>query len=114
MKKTLGIIAILATIALIGITPITGVAQAAEGKDVFKAKCQMCHGAAGAGNETIAKAFGLKPERLDLTKKSLQARSDTELIATVKSGKGNMPAFNDKLGDTDIKAVIQFIRSLAK
>ena len=113
MKKMSGIV-ILATAALIGIIPLANVAQAADGKNVFQTKCQMCHGAAGAGNEALARAFKLEPERLDLAKKSVQARSDAELATIVKSGKGNMPAFNDKLGDTDIKAVIQFIRSLAK
>ena len=110
--KLLGTIVI--TAVLFGIALFAGTAQAADGKEIFQAKCQACHGATGMGNETLAKAFKLEPEWLNLTKKQTQAYRDTELADIVKFGKGRMPAFNGKLGDADIKAVVQFIRSLKK
>ena len=40
--------------------------------------------------------------------------SDAELFAAVKNGKGKMPAENGKLTDAQIKAVIQYVRTLEK
>ncbi|MGA2086601.1 MAG: cytochrome c [Terracidiphilus sp.] len=40
--------------------------------------------------------------------------SDAQLIASTKSGKGKMPAYTDKLTDTQIKDVISYIRTLQK
>lgn len=111
--KMLGVITILAA-TLIALASLADVARAADGKDVFQAKCQMCHGAAGTGNEALAKAMKIELTRLDLTKHETRAKSEPELTVTVKAGKGSMPAFDGKLGDADIKAVVRFIRSLSK
>ena len=111
--KMLGVIAVLAA-AIITFSPLANPAHAADGKDVFQTNCLMCHGATGAGNEQLAKAFKIEPSRLDLTKHEMKTKSEAELAATVKTGKGRMPAFGNKLSDADIKAVVQFIKSLSK
>lgn len=87
--------------------------NASNGNDIFKTKCMPCHGVNGAGNEAVAKVFKIDPARLNLIKRETQAKKDSDLTTAVKLGKSPMPAFGGTLNETDIKAVVQFIRSLA-
>lgn len=40
--------------------------------------------------------------------------SDADLIAVIKKGKGNMPAYADSLKEGQIKDVVAYIRTLQK
>ena len=81
----------------------------ATGADTYKAKCQMCHGADGLGTPT-GKAMKAEPfNSPDIVKKT-----DAELIAATTTGKNKMPAYSGKLSETDIKAVVGYIRTLQK
>jgi cytochrome c6 len=80
------------------------------GADIYKAKCQMCHGADGAGNTPagkIAKIVSLKDP-------SVVNATDGDLIPIVKNGKNKMPAFTGKLNDDQITSVMTYIRTLQK
>ena len=81
-----------------------------SGADTYKAKCQSCHGAEGTPNPGIAKVMGVKPAG-DPSVKSL---SEATMIADTTNGKGKMPAFKGKLTDPQIKASVDYFRSLAK
>jgi mono/diheme cytochrome c family protein len=81
-----------------------------DAADTFKAKCQMCHGADGAGATPagkIAKVVSFKDS-------SVVNASDADLIAVIKKGKNKMPAFEGKLTDDQIESVVQHIRTLQK
>jgi cytochrome c6 len=81
-----------------------------SGADVYKAKCQMCHAADGSGDTPAGKAMKAMP----LTSPEVVKKSDSELIAVTKDGKGKMPAYASKLSDSQIKEVIAYIRTLQK
>ncbi len=81
-----------------------------SGEAVYKAKCQSCHGAEGVPNPGIAKAMGVKP----VSDPSVKSLSEAEMITDTTNGKGKMPAFQGKLSDADIKASVDYFRSLAK
>ena len=81
-----------------------------SGAEVYKAKCQSCHGAEGTPNPGIAKMMGVKPAG-DPSVKSL---SEATMITDTTNGKGKMPAFKGKLTDAQIKASVEYFRSLAK
>jgi mono/diheme cytochrome c family protein len=81
-----------------------------SGADVYKAKCLMCHGADGMANNSIGKAMKIPSFKDSAVIKA----SDAELFAAVKNGKGKMPAQSGKLTDAQIKAVIQYVRTLEK
>jgi mono/diheme cytochrome c family protein len=81
-----------------------------SGADVYKAKCQSCHGAEGTPNPGIAKMMGVKPAS-DPTVKSL---TEAQMIAATENGKGKMPAYKGKLTDAQIKDSVTYFRSLAK
>lgn len=96
MKKT-------AVLLLFAILMLPLAAYAGEdGAALFKAKCQMCHGADGAKN---AKA--------NLAGADVQGKSDADLQKFVAEN----PKHNFKskgLTDDQIKAIVTFLRTLKK
>jgi len=81
----------------------------AQGADIFKSKCAMCHGADGTGS-AIGKKMGVQ----DLTSPEVQKQTDAQLTATISNGKDKMPEFGDKLTAEEIKSVVAYIRTLKK
>ncbi|HVN93911.1 MAG TPA: cytochrome c [Terracidiphilus sp.] len=81
-----------------------------SGADTYKAKCQSCHGAEGTPNPGIAKMMGVKPA----SDPSVKSLSEATMITDTTNGKGKMPAFKGKLTDAQIKASVDYFRSLAK
>jgi mono/diheme cytochrome c family protein len=106
------VIAVLAGLGMMGASA-SGVlaAGAAAGKTVFDKSCVGCHGANGKGNPGMAKVLGEKG--LNLTSKEVTSKSDAELLKVIAQGQGKMPA-QSKLSKDDQKAVLSYVRSLAK
>ena len=106
MKSRIGFIAVvIATLS----TTVSAAAQTA-GETTYKAKCQMCHGADGEAKTPAGKAMKAIP----FSDPALVKKSDADLIAATKNGKGKMPAYSDKLTDAQIKEVVAYIRTLQK
>ena len=61
---------------------------AADGKDLYNAKCQSCHGANGEGKAAIGKAFGVT--MAPLGSKEVKGMSDADLKKVILAGKGKM------------------------
>lgn len=107
MRKTIRFAVALAVV--VAMSGAMGFAQS-SGEATYKAKCQSCHGAEGMPNAGIAKAMGVKPA----SDPSVKAMSEAQMIAVTTSGKGKMPAYKGKLSDSDIKASVDYFRTLAK
>lgn len=95
--------------AIILLSGVVGFAQT-SGEATYKAKCQSCHGAQGVPNPGIAKAMGVKPAG----DPAVKSESEAEMIAITANGKAKMPAFKGKLSDSEIKASVDYFRTLAK
>jgi mono/diheme cytochrome c family protein len=68
----------------------------------YKAKCAMCHGAAGEG----------KPAMKTAPLKDSAAKSEADLTTIISKGKApKMPAFDGKLKPEDIKAMVEEIKA---
>lgn len=80
-------------------------AVAQDAGATFKAKCAMCHGPEGKGGKMGTRDFA-SPE--------VKAESDAQLTDIITKGKGKMPAYGEKLKDTEIKDLVTYIRGLAK
>lgn len=80
------------------------------GEATYKAKCQMCHGATGAGDTPAGKSMKVKAFK----DPEVAKMSDSAMIALTKNGQGKMPAYKDKLSDAQIKDVVAYIRTLEK
>jgi mono/diheme cytochrome c family protein len=73
--------------------------QVRQGYDLFILNCAHCHGNDARGDEG--------PDLHGVTK------SDARIASMIKNGvKGEMPKFGTKLTETDIQALIAFVRSL--
>lgn len=88
----------------------SAVSMAQAGEATYTAKCKMCHGATGLGDTPAGKAMKAVP----FNDPSIVHKSDADLIAVTKAGKGKMPAYAGKLSDGEIKEVIAYIRTLQK
>lgn len=84
-------------------------AGAPEGKVVFDAKCQPCHGAKGEGKAAIAKMYGV--EMRHLSSKEVQARSDADIKKIVTTGNGKMKPIAG-LSAKQIDDVVAYVRTL--
>jgi mono/diheme cytochrome c family protein len=78
--------------------------------DIYKAKCQMCHGADGVG----ATPAGKLAKIVSFKDPSIVSAPDADLIAVVKKGKNKMPSFAGKLSDDQIESLVTYIRTLEK
>jgi cytochrome c6 len=81
-----------------------------SGADVFKAKCQVCHGADGLGATPIGKSLSI----VSFKDPTVVKLSNTAMAGVIKSGKNKMPSFEGKLTDAQISAVVAYIRALQK
>jgi mono/diheme cytochrome c family protein len=81
---------------------------AADAAATWSQHCASCHGKDGSGNTMMGKKLGVKDYAKD------QGFSDGEAANIIKNGKGKMKGFKDKLSDTDVKALVAYVRSLKK
>ncbi len=93
------------------------VIRAASTPENYETHCASCHGKDGKG-ETKA---GRKAQAKDLTDKAYQAKfDDAAAFKAIKEGmkddkgKEKMKAYGDKLTDDEIKALVAYVRGLAK
>ena|SRR5437867_13201065 len=84
-------------------------AAAPEGKTVFGAKCQPCHGPNGEGKASIAKMYGVQMHPLG--SKEVQTKSDADIKKTITTGQGKMKPVTG-LSEKQIEDVIAFVRTL--
>jgi len=76
------------------------------GADLYKAKCQMCHG---------VDAKGKLPGTHDWSSAEVQKMSDADITKVIVDGKPpKMPAQKAKLTDAQVKDLVSYIRSLKK
>lgn len=89
-----------ATLDLSAMSATDDPALVAAGMAVFASNCAGCHGANGEGSDRGRPLTGIaeqEPDRL-------------VHIGSVANGKGNMPAFGDRLSAADLDAVIAYSR----
>lgn len=91
----------------------------ANGRALYQQWCAGCHGANGDGNGPNAKALPVRPARHN-DAAVMSARSDDALFDTIEAGGAimnrhpRMPAFGGSLTSTEIRALVQYIRTLCR
>lgn len=88
---------------------IPAVAQG-SGAEVYKAKCQMCHGPDGLANSGAGKAMKVKPANDPEVKKL----SEAQMVDAVRKGMGKMQPYQGKLTDAQIKESVAYFRTFVK
>jgi mono/diheme cytochrome c family protein len=105
MKRLLCLAVALGVVLMISVPK----AQADDSADLFKSKCQMCHGADGKGS-----AVGLKMGAHDWHSADIMKMTDAQLTDIIDKGKGKMPAFTGKLTADQVKGLVAYIHTLQK
>jgi mono/diheme cytochrome c family protein len=85
-------------------------ADHAKGKRIFSQYCAGCHGIEGKGDGYLL----LGPEPANLTRPATKTKSDVALLQTIHEGKPNMPSWKVRLSKNESRAVLAYIRTLAK
>jgi cytochrome c6 len=98
---------LLTMLVVLGFVMVARPAMADDAEALYKAKCQMCHGADGKGS-TAGQKLGAR----DFHSPEVAKESDADLIKVTKEGKGKMPKFDGKLTDDQIKDLIKYIRKM--
>jgi mono/diheme cytochrome c family protein len=89
---------------------VGGSAFAQSGAEIYKTKCQMCHGAAGMADSGAGKAMKVKP----VTDPSVKSMSEAQMVDAVRKGMGKMQPYKDKLTDAQIKDSVTYLRTFIK
>ena len=93
--------AIAATLALGAAVAWAGDTQ--RGAKLYQIHCVQCHGAQGRP---------VLPGAPDFTRPTALLKSDLALLASVRSGRGAMPAYAGQLRDTEILDIVAHLRTL--
>lgn len=79
-------------------------------EQLYKTKCAACHAADG----TASTPAGKKLETRSFMLPEVMKAPDKEMVEITAKGKNKMPAFDKKLSDDQIKALVAYIRELQK
>ncbi len=97
-------------LALVAVMATTMTTAFSQGADLYKSKCQMCHGATGLADSPAGKAMKVKP----ITDPDVKKLSEAEMIKATQDGMGKMQPFKDKLTDAQIKDAVAHFRTFLK
>ena len=108
----LGVMADVASAQLLGL-PAYNYVPATAGVTVSGRLGRGLNNAAGKGDGQFASALNPKPA--NFTDPAFQAaRTDAQLTSSITDGKSPMPAFGQQLSPAEIKALVAYIRQMAK
>ncbi len=91
------------TAGLVGLWQPAMAADPLQGRKIYQTHCENCHGANGAGQI---------PGAPDFMRSDTLMRPDIELMRTLKSGRGMMPAYQGMFTETELLDVIAYLRTL--
>jgi mono/diheme cytochrome c family protein len=85
-------------------------APAPDGARLYARACAKCHAEDGRGGLPMAENG---PRPIDFRDPAWHAsRSDAEITAAIRDGRGAMPPFNDVLHSDEIAALSRYVRQL--
>src|SRR5207302_9297500 len=83
--------------------------QDQTGQTLFKGNCATCHSQNGTPT-----AVGKSLNAPDLGSAPVQSQTKAQLQQIISNGKGNMPAFKDKLSEAEIDSLVAYVHTLSK
>lgn len=86
-------------------------AAAADAPSIYRRQCASCHGRDGRGRTRK----GRQTHARDMTPASWQDDvSDERLFNSISNGRNKMPAFGKKISESDIDALVAYVRRLRR
>ena len=90
--------------ALLVATALPAVAgDVVRGAELYRHHCATCHGAAGRP---------LLPGTPDFSRPPALLKPDLALLASIRAGKGGMPAYQGQLHDREMLDIVAHLRTL--
>jgi len=86
--------------------------ELAQGQEIYSAECAACHGDEGQGDGAQASSLA-KPPGDFTNQQEMSGRSLDDLYQTISSGSDPMPAYSDKLSESERWAVASYVRSFS-
>jgi cbb3-type cytochrome c oxidase subunit III len=104
-KRTLSVLVVMAAALVMGAVTFQA-AEKADGAEIFRSKCSMCHGVDGKGYAALKTPDFTDPKWQDSV-------TDKDILDAIKNGKKGtaMPAFAGKLSEQEILAVLKQVRA---
>lgn len=87
-------------------------ASVKAGQLAYAKNCASCHGKTGLGDGPKGRMTKVFPG--DFSGAAFQAYTDGELFYQTKFGRGEMPAYDKKIPDTEIWKMVHYMRTLKK
>jgi cbb3-type cytochrome c oxidase subunit III len=83
------------------------------GRDLYTRYCQACHGEGGEGDGVMTSLIDMNP--MDHSNPTqMNEISNLEMVRSIRNGKGSyMPAWKDIISQTEIEALVSYIRLLS-
>jgi len=83
------------------------------GRDLYSRYCTACHGKEGEGDGVMTALIDINPtDHSNPTQ--MNEISNLEMVRSIKNGKGNyMPAWKEIISQTEIEALVSYIRLLS-
>lgn len=91
----------------LGLLTVNVFAADPSAADLYKSKCQACHGPGGK-----ATAVGKKLGARDFQDPDVAKMSEEELAKITTDGKNKMPSYKGKLTDDQIKGLAKYIKEM--
>jgi len=93
--------------------PVTADAASVKaGQMAYTKNCASCHGKTGLGDGPKGRMCKTFPG--DFSGEAFQGYTDGEIFYQTKFGRGEMPAYDKKIPDTEIWNMVNYMRSLKK
>lgn len=92
--------------SLVGLGLLAGAAQAGDsagGATLYRTHCSGCHGQDGRP---------VMPTAPDFSRPTALLKPDLALLATIRAGRGAMPAYQGQLRDREILDIVAHLRTL--
>ena len=99
-----------ALVAMMAAATITTAFAQGSGADIYKAKCQNCHGPDGMAGSGVGKAMKVKPA----ADPEVRKQSEEAMIQAVRNGAGKMQSYKSSLTDAQIKDSVDYFRMFIK
>lgn len=94
--------------------PFAGnLAATAEGKEIYRQMCVLCHGVTGKGNGEAGLSMDIKPANF-LALKDIQNETDGEIFWKITVGKPPMSSYDELLTEDQRWQLVNYIRELNK
>ena len=84
--------------------------QLEQARVLYANNCARCHGMDGRGQTAMGRAFAA-PNLTDAEWWKKTRPTDKRLTASMRHGRGQMPAFGQQLSKSEIAALVRFVRA---